>query len=189
MAIKKLDNHAQLSVKQLNSRTTGDRTPLLNDDYLANDESRSSALGMTPTPKHQSSSSQSHLNLSQIIREMSMLNGRVNPSLANRNMRHINKSTDFSSKIKTKAYTDGLSTPYQAPPQSTKELLRGFKHPSRSKQAKYSSLQKIRQEQHKMQLSKQTKNLSIESDELDLGLIEVLSPVRVEEPESFKFNL
>ena len=109
MAIKKLDNHANLSVQQLNSRTTGDRTPLRNVEY---DDRSSSALRLTPTPNHKSSSSQSHLNLSQIIREMSMLNGRVNPSLANRNMRHINKSTDFSSKIKTKAYTDGLSTPY-----------------------------------------------------------------------------
>ena len=109
MAIKKLDNHGNLSVKQINSRTTGDRTPLRNEEY---DDGSSSALRLTPTPNHKSCSTQSHLNLSQIIREMSMLNGRVNLGLANRNTRHINKSTDFSSKIKTKAYTDGLSTPY-----------------------------------------------------------------------------
>lgn len=40
-----------------------------------------------------------------------------------------------------------------------------------------------------MQLSKQAKNFSIESDELDLGLIEVLSPLKAEESESIKFNL
>ena len=40
-----------------------------------------------------------------------------------------------------------------------------------------------------MQLSKQAKNFSIESDELDLGLIEVLSPIKAEETEPFKFNL